>query len=286
MGIALAAITLFTAAPVQAAGPKAFQFTASGANTSGSATTLDHPALNGKRNLKPVLTQYWIGVYNPHPVGLRYNDATARWQAVNEDGVAVPLGSAFNVLLAPGTKQVSTTPTNTYRDVMFFQTQKGNPAGRFLSTHFINPVAGLPQTLNTRQHSLFFIPGSPTGSVNQGRWSLFTEDGDDFHVAAFNVADVTKLKAGGVPITFTHTTSGGNTGGHITTITNPLTDGNPNAVVFVEHIYISGVSATYLDEEVAVYYSAGKWRIFNQETANNMPLNCAFVVTVVPAATP
>src|SRR5688500_10390362 len=96
-GLALAAVALISTSATQAAGPRAYRFTATVGNTAGDSMTIDHPAFNAKPAAKPVLTQFWDGTYNPHPVGFRYSTAIAKWVITNEDGVAMPVGANFNV---------------------------------------------------------------------------------------------------------------------------------------------------------------------------------------------
>ncbi len=283
LSIACALAALF-AAPAQAAGPKAFQFTADGTNTSGDTMTIDHPTFNGKWKLKPVITQYWTGTYNPHPVGVSYNATTNRWQIENEDGAAVPAGANFNVLLAPGAKQTLCTPANTFSNVNFFQLQKNRPAGLFHITHMVNPVKNIPGTNFTGYAGTWFIEPFTPATPYSGRWTVFTENGDPFGTLAFNIADVTKLKVAKQPASFVFTTDAGNVGGHIATITNPLTDAKPDAVVFATHLY-NNDSPTYVDKPLGVWYDGANWTIFAQDFSA-MPLDAAFVVTVIPAATP
>lgn len=61
--------------------------------------------------------------------------------------------------------------------------------------------------------------------------------------------------------------------------TSPLTDNITNAMVFVTHNIIAGSAAHA--EPFGVYYFTGGWSIFNQISANNMPLNVAFNVQVM-----
>lgn len=282
-GLALAAAVLLVSGSAQAAGPKAYRFTAAPANISGSSMTIDHPAFNGKRTVKPIITQFWDAIYNPHPVGVRYDDGTGRWNIVNEDGAAMPNGAKFNVLVAPATKQHLCSAANSFQNISFFQTAKNKPAARLLATHFINPVKNLPGTTHTKFFGTYYMGG--TGFPYSGKWSVYNEDVGGFGTVAFNVADVTNLKIGGAPASFLHLTSDDNTGIQTSTITHPLTDNNPNAILFVKHLYIDGSSAVYVNKEVGVYYSGTKWNVFIEEQTQ-MPFNATFVVAVIPTATP
>ncbi len=284
-GLALAAVALISTSATQAAAPRAYRFTATVGNTTGSSMTIDHPAFNAKPAAKPVLTQFWDGVYNPHPVGFRYNTTTARWVIENEDAAPMPAGANFNVLLAPGTKQLLCSPTNTFSNRSYTTVRKGNPNARLLASHVINPVKGMPGIRLTDFFGTYFEGG--TGAPYSGKWTIYNEGGalaDNLGPVGFNIADVTNLKFAGTPASFEFLATAGNIGGHIATITNPLTDGKPSAAVFIRHLYRTGAS-TYLPKEVGVYYEGGKWQIFNED-GTVMPPNTAFVVAVVPTITP
>ena len=281
---ACALAAMFVASPVQAAGPKAYQFTADGTNTSGDTLTIDHPALNGKSKFKPIVTQNFVGVYNPHPIGVSYDAANGRWRIENEDNAAIPLGSGFNVLIAPA-KQTSCTPANTFANRTFFQLQKNKPAGRFLVTHMINPVSGIPGTNCEQYVGTWFSPVTTPATPYSGRWTVYTEDETSLGTVAFNIADVTKRNAGGAPASFVFTAGAADTVANQAVITDPLTDGNPDAVVFATHVFINGTSPTFLDKPLGVWYNGAKWTVFTQDVSI-MPDDVSFVVAVIPTATP
>ncbi len=71
-------------------------------NASSGGTYLDDAALNGRPKAQPSVTQNrnpggGDGVYNDHPVGVRYDAGRGRWEVFNEDGAAMPNGASFNV---------------------------------------------------------------------------------------------------------------------------------------------------------------------------------------------
>jgi hypothetical protein len=74
--------------------------------------------------------------------------------------------------------------------------------------------------------------------------------------------------SGANPTAFVHVADSGNTesGSYITTITNPLTDGDPNALLFVTHSYSppEAPAGHYLTSAFSVWYDAGadKWTIY------------------------
>ena len=281
-GIAAAALGLLSLAPAKAATPKALQFISDAGNTSGSTMTLDHPLLNGKGKLNPILTQRWTAVYNDHPVGVQYNESTGRWQIRNEDFAAIPVGARFNVLIPSVSKRIHASPASSYYNVTTFAFQKNKPAALLLATHMVNPVKGFPGTELDKNIGIYYTGAG--SSLYNNKWSVYNEDSSNALVAGYNIADVTKVKVGGVPNSFIFTTDAGNITGNYAVINNALTNSNPNAVVFVTHLY-SDASSTYLDKPVGVWYFGTTWRIFTQdETA--MPTNRAFVVSVYPPLAP
>ncbi|MDW8065425.1 MAG: membrane dipeptidase, partial [Anaerolineae bacterium] len=68
-------------------------------NISGSMTSLDHPFLNGTPKARLLVTPNWIGTYNPHVIGVRYEEQMGRWMIFNQDYQPMPEGAAFNVLI-------------------------------------------------------------------------------------------------------------------------------------------------------------------------------------------
>jgi sortase A len=79
-------------------------------NTVGNGTYLNDPLTAGKPGAVLSVTQNWNpgggrGVYNDHPVGVRYDDERGRWAIYNKDRSAMPDGAAFNVTVSEGGKE-------------------------------------------------------------------------------------------------------------------------------------------------------------------------------------
>ena len=279
------ACTLFAASPAWAAGaPKVYRFTSAPNNTSGSVITLEHPSLNGKPTLRPVITQYSTGVPNPHVVGVLYSHLFKRWQIVNEDAANIPANANFNVMILPATKSVGVGPANLDGNLAFFTIQKNNAQARLLATHMCNPYPTLQPVFQRNQVGLFFIPAGSRAPLSSARWSIFQENGEAQIAATFHVADVTNLKVANSLISFRHTAAAANTTGSETVITNTLTDGKPDAVLFVQHVF-TAAAAKNVDEVLGVRYADGKWRIFAQD-GSDLPVTSEFVVAAFPALTP
>ena len=273
----LASSALLLAALCPATAQTYFRVNSEGGNTSGSVLTIDHPSLNGKPKARPLLTQYWSAVYNPHPVGVQYSTAAGRWQIVNEDGVDIPANAKFNVLVPKGARTVLASAANSTADITVFPTARGNPQARLLATHVTNPTPGFPATYSARYHGLYYVPAGPSYG---NQWSIFTENEENIEAIGFHVADVTKLKNGESPASFIFTAAGGNISGNYAIIDNALTNDNPNAFVFVQHVWTVG-GQTYLNKPVGVFYFGGRWRIFIQDLSD-MPNPTTFVVLALP----
>jgi hypothetical protein len=89
--------------------------------------------------------------------------------------------------------------------------------------------------------------------------------------------------ASSLGVQFVQVATGANISANTTSIDHPLTNGNPNAIIFVTPNYNpGGVGGTYVDHTISVWYTLGSWRIFNQDTVA-MPVGAAFNVFIPPA---
>jgi hypothetical protein len=83
-------------------GTPVFIHQATASNTSGNATTIDHPLCNGDSNAILIVTPNWnpgggVGVYNTNAVGVYYTGV--KWAIFNQDNNPMPINSAYNVLV-------------------------------------------------------------------------------------------------------------------------------------------------------------------------------------------
>ncbi|KFE64853.1 DUF7452 domain-containing protein [Hyalangium minutum] len=108
-----------------------------------------------------------------------------------------------------------------------------------------------------------------------GFWGIFNQDTTCQMPldASFNVA---------VGEGFVHSVTAANTIGHITYINNPLSNGNPNAIVTATHHW----KGTYNKSDIGVWYdsSRAKWAIFNENTTVAMSSGMAFSVNISTAS--
>jgi len=81
---------------------------------------------------------------------------------------------------------------------------------------------------------------------------------------------------------FIHRATAANISGNYTIIDHPHSNGDPNAVLIVTPNWNPGgvTPNTYNNHSIGVYYSSGKWRIFNQDQLA-MPENAAFNVLII-----
>jgi hypothetical protein len=90
---------------VPAAGDGAFVQTATAANTSGSATTIDNPMTNGSADRIVLVRHDWTrdATYLDHPVGVFYSGSgsSGRWNIGTVDQTPMPVGMGFDVYAQP-----------------------------------------------------------------------------------------------------------------------------------------------------------------------------------------
>ena len=186
----------------------------------------------------------------------------------------MPVNAAFNVLvLVPQSdvfvhKATSANSTGHVTDIDHPLSNNDPNAIVFITPNW-NP-GGVGGTYNNHNIGVYY-EGSP---IN--KWSIFNQDIATMpNDAAFNV-----LIPHPDASVFVHKATAANTSGHITTIDYPLTNNKPNAILLVTPNWNPGnVGGTYNDHPIGVYYTGGKWRIFNQDLVN-MPSDAAFNVIV------
>ena len=106
-----------------------------------------------------------------------------------------------------------------------------------------------------------------------GKWTIFNQNRQPIPVSTiFNVIAIDPAK---VPNAFVHTTNAGNTRGHISTLSNALTDAKPNSLVFITQRF-----GKYNTSPVGVWYSGGKWKLYNEDR-KPIPVNTQFNILVV-----
>jgi hypothetical protein len=251
----------------------------------GHATVIDNPLTNGNPNAIILVTPNWNpgsvgGTYDDHPIGVWYSGGT--WRIFNQDLAAMPVGAAFNVIVptaGAGVFVQTVTSANIGGETTAIDNAltNGNPNAIVFVTPNYNPGGGCPCMYDSHPIGVFY------STVAGNKWAIFNQDHAAMPLtASFNVFVLTA--GAGV---FVHTATAGNSAGDYTKIDNPLTNGNPNAIVFATPNWNpGGVGATYENHNIGVYYNtlAGKWAIFNQDHAA-IPVNAAFnVLVLVPSS--
>ncbi|MFP4345287.1 MAG: hypothetical protein ACLFU8_11385 [Anaerolineales bacterium] len=132
--------------------------------------------------------------------------------------------------------------------------------------------------------------GSFGGTINErvigvwydsvpGKWAIFNQDGATMAVGTdYNIL----IPDPSAPGVFVHTATAGNTSTNHTLIDNPLTNNNPDALLFITQNWNPGNgSGIYNDHPVGVWYDdiSNKWSIFNEDGAA-MPAGADFNVLV------
>jgi hypothetical protein len=240
-------------------------------NTTGSASTTDHPALNNLASLRPIITPTRLvssygAATNLHVTGLDYS--SGRHRIRNEDGATFTLGSAFNVF-APSAGDGVLLHSSSAANVFGFGTQisnaylNGHPNRIVLATH--------------RQGGLFNHPAGVSYAF--GNWFIWQSDattgssfptGIDFHVYAqdpsLNAFHWVAPEAGV---------------GSSTLLDQHVINGEPCAQIYVQ----PGYNATNPHPVGLRYLSATRrWRVENLDGAT-MPNGSDFYIVVDEAET-
>lgn len=109
---------------------------ATAANTAGDWTDIDSPVTNNNPNIELFVNHNWSADGGPngleldHPLGVWYHNG--HWSIFNEDGAAMPIGAAFNIVVKPknsGTAfihKATAANTNGYKTCMDNATVNNN----------------------------------------------------------------------------------------------------------------------------------------------------------------
>jgi hypothetical protein len=123
-----------------------------------------------------------------------------------------------------------------------------------------------------------------------GRWAIFLEN-PDFPMSHY--APLYDYFYVFIPVTnpafFVHKATAGNITAFYTYIDHPLTNGNPNAILFVTQNWNpGGVGGTYNDQTVGVWYRGSAehtWAIFNQGLTETLEYAAFNVYIPIPDST-
>jgi hypothetical protein len=230
--------------------PASFVHNADAGNISDDITIIDHPLLNNNPYAMIYVTKNYQGTYDTCAIGVWY---TGTWWAVkNQDLSDIQPGSSYYVYIGPQYFVHTTNVENISGDLTTFNHPliNNNPDAKIFVTQNRNP-GGIGSMPYDKSLGVYY-----TGSA----WGIFTQDVTNIpQDVSFNVAISLDEDSA-----FHHTSTLSNIGENSTNIDNPLINDNPNARIIVTPVYIS----TRHDKVIGVWYSAGKWKIYNQDLSS------------------
>jgi len=178
------------------------------------------------------------------------------------------------------------------------------PAGIFATSRDNTAIVGASETMTG-------VAGSSTGGIGVGGLTFTGEavygqsldtgigvhartvTGTGLLTETVSGSTALEIRSGSIKVSgttrpvFQHTATGGAGGnivGNLTRLDHPLLNGDPNALVFVEHVYQSPGSNVYVPGGVGVYYDTAidRWTIFRDDASlPAMPVGARFNVLVV-----
>jgi hypothetical protein len=165
------------------------------------------------------------------PLGVWYDSSRSAWAVFNEDASSMPSAPSFNVLVVP---KASTsvfvqhaTKSNTHGNSTFLNSRllNGEPKARIQVTQDFNPGGTLAGTFNPHAVGVRYFP-------RQRKWAILNIDGAHMPTgAAFNVLIGSAPSNGGTTALATETKGDRKIGTLV--VSNALSNGNPNNVMFV-----------------------------------------------------
>jgi hypothetical protein len=248
-----------------------FQHVASSANIAANYTDLDNALTNNNPGAVLFVTPNYgsNAVYDNHAIGVWYH--SGKWSIFNQDQSPMPAGAAFNVHAASAPAATVSVHVATSANSTGNTTDISNTAsdGKPAALVWITPNWAPASVYNNHATGVWY--------ANSGKWSVFNQDIAEIPgSAAFNVS----VGAKGAKATFTHTASNATISGNWTDLSNPATDGHPNALLMVTPTWNPpGSSGVYDNHHIGVWYHDGKWAVFNQDQSA-MPAGAAFNIAV------
>lgn len=254
--------------------PRRFLHVATAANLDGSSTDIDHASVNGDPAARIVVTHVLDPdgdgagiVENVHPIGIGYGAASGVWSIFNQDGVAMPVGSAFFVTAA-GPDVVSLVHTATAANITNNYTRiddasAGDAAATLFVTQHANAVG--PVVPNPSEIGVYRLSGT---------WRIFNQDAA---AAMPPGADFVVLRP--TLNSFVHHATIGNSVLDFTYLGHPLLDDRPSALVHVAQNWNPDDAGVYNDHTIAVHYrdAEGLWTIVNVD-GSAIPVGASFNV--------
>jgi hypothetical protein len=236
-------------------------------------TLIDDPRLNGHPEVHIFalhnysLSNSGVGAIHNHNIGVYYDDSAAKWGIYNLDRTAMPAGMVFNVALAqPGDIALThvAAPGNIASNYTILDDPglNGNPNLLLTATPVFNSVA-FDYSINLRYDTLL------------QKWTILAAGAVSFPSgAAFNLLATPAASGAFVHIVTTQNIHP--TYNHLTALDHPYLNGNPDAMVFANHVlnspsnpghqlyYPHPFGVTYI---VDTFHPEGRWYIYSTDTA-------------------
>ena len=257
--------------------PDPFLHTANAGNIFEFITTINNTQSNGRGGYVPFVTHNWTrpdGIGPQHRRGLGMAYLNNRWTIMNQDQVTdMPDPISFNVMVAPPSTYAYTHTTSALNIVSNSSAldqplANGNPNALV----FITPrLTGANVTI-TRTLGVWF-----KGTTE--RWQVFTEDQTPMPQNQSFSVYVTSAGSRA----FVHTATEDNIINNHTLIDHPLANNNRHANILITQNWNPGGGVgVYNNQYVGVFYvnSLGRWAIFNENTAVDMPEGASFNVLI------
>jgi hypothetical protein len=243
-------------------------------NTKGDTTYINNKLSNGNRHALVFVTANWNppgikdGTYDTAPLGVWYNVKRKKWGVFNEDGSAMTIGMAFNVLIVPKPTKDAFVHTSTTASDAGATTYISSPAtnhkpGVLLQVTQNWDPPGVPFDTNDHPVGVYFRRG-------KGKWGIFEENGADMPAGpSFNVlvgTSGTGARSGLLKATSS------NTAFDYAQFSNPHTNNKHLAEVFATPVYNPGgkhLNGLYLDSAIGVWYDTNSkpdtWGVFRED---------------------
>lgn len=233
-------------------------------------TLLDHSDLNSNPNAIPIINhRYNVGSehvsYVNQKQGVWYSTVAKKWTIFNQNKSSFKENSAYNVLI-PGPDMKSFIHTTTASNVKYDYTIIDD------------------NSINNNPNSIILVNDNYSNKYNihilgvsfhqaTGKWRIYNLDGEDMP-EGLKFSVVVAINGQANYGSLWHTATVSNITNNRTMITNPNLDNNPDAIIFVTQKYTT--SLTNNVKHIGVYYSGGKWQIYNE---TNGSVNSDFDMT-------
>jgi hypothetical protein len=245
---------------------QAFKHVAEGKSITNNFTVIDNPLTNNSPDkLLFISHDYGSGPYVTSPLGVFYTNN--KWAIFKQDRKPLGANAKFNVLVKSKddanafTHKASTNNTSAHITTIDNPKTNNNPNAVLLVTQKWTTSS----PYNNNPIGVFYA---------QGKWKIYNQNKEKIPMnAQFNILL-------GAANSFRHTAEASTMQeAHITKLNNKLTNANPNALLFVTQYW----TRVYNEHPIGVWYSGGKWTIYNEDKAQ-MPASAEFNVLVAAPA--